>query len=200
MTAPRGLSAEERAAWERVAASVTPLNPPRPGKVAARSSGAAVPPAALSATAQRAPERSLRQPLLAQRPPPSVAREDRGLARPRPDSSGLDSHWDRKFQAGRIEPDFTLDLHGHTLDSAHARLDDGLIQAKAMGARVVLLIAGKPRPVDAADRGSKRGAIRAKVLDWLAIGPHGADIAAIRKAHRRHGGEGALYLILKRRR
>jgi len=113
---------------------------------------------------------------------------------------GLDSHWDRKFQAGRIEPDFTLDLHGHTLDSAHARLDDGLMQAKAMGARVVLLIAGKPRPVDAADRGSKRGAIRAKVLDWLAIGPHGADIAAIRKAHRRHGGEGALYLILKRRR
>jgi DNA-nicking Smr family endonuclease len=113
---------------------------------------------------------------------------------------GLDSHWDRKFQAGSIEPDFTLDLHGHTLNSAHARLDDGLMQAKAMGARVVLLIAGKPRPVDAADRGSKRGAIRAKVLDWLAIGPHGADIAAIRNAHRRHGGEGALYLILKRRR
>ena len=74
------------------------------------------------------------------------------------------------------------------------------MHAKAMGARVVLLIAGKPRPVDAADRGSKRGAIRAKVLDWLAIGPHGADIAAVRKAHRRHGGEGALYLILKRRR
>jgi DNA-nicking Smr family endonuclease len=113
---------------------------------------------------------------------------------------GLDSHWDRKFQAGRIEPDFTLDLHGHTLDSAHARLDDGLFQAKAMGARVVLLIAGKPRPVDAADRGSKRGAIRAKVLDWLAAGPHGSDIAAVRKAHRRHGGEGALYLILRRRR
>lgn len=68
-----------------------------------------------------------------------------------------------------------------------------------MGARVVLVIAGKPRPVDAADRGSARGAIRAKLLDWLAAGPHGGSIAAIRKAHRRHGGEGALYLVLKRR-
>ena len=42
--------------------------------------------------------------------------------------------------------------------------------------------------------------VRAKILDWLAAGQHGADIAAVRKAHRRHGGEGALYLVLKRRR
>ncbi|WP_321164431.1 Smr/MutS family protein [Altererythrobacter sp. Root672] len=99
-----------------------------------------------------------------------------------------------------IDPDFTLDLHGHNLEQAHNRLDMGLIQAKAMGARLVLLITGKSRPVHAADRGEKRGAIRAKVLDWLAAGPHSSDIAAIRKAHRRHGGEGALYLVLKRRR
>ncbi len=95
-------------------------------------------------------------------------------------------------------PDFTLDLHGCTLDQAHRRLDDGLIQAKAMGARLVLLITGKPRTVEAADRGEKRGAIRAKILDWLAAGPHGSDIAAVRPAQRRHGGEGALYLVLKR--
>ncbi|WP_374407911.1 Smr/MutS family protein [Pelagerythrobacter sp.] len=113
---------------------------------------------------------------------------------------GLDSHWDRRLKGGTLAPDFTLDLHGHTLDSAYARLEDGLFQAKAMGARVVLLIAGKSRPVDAADRGTKRGVIRAKILDWLAAGPHGSDVAAIRKAHRRHGGEGALYLVLKRRR
>ena len=115
-----------------------------------------------------------------------------------PARTWLDSHWDRRFRAGAIEPDFTLDLHGHTLDQAHDRLDGGLAQARALGARVVLVIAGKPRPVDPADRGIRRGAIRAKLLDWLAAGPHGSCIAAVRSAHRRHGGEGALYLILKK--
>jgi DNA-nicking Smr family endonuclease len=97
-----------------------------------------------------------------------------------------------------LSPDFTLDLHGHTLAQAHHRLDHGLTQAKALGARVVLLITGKPRATEAADRGERRGAIRAKVLDWLAAGPHASSIAAVRHAHRRHGGEGALYLVLKR--
>jgi len=113
---------------------------------------------------------------------------------------GLDASWERKLARAAIEPDFTLDLHGHTLDQAHARLDSGLMQAKAMSARLVLLITGSPRSADSADRGSRRGAIRAKVLDWLAAGPHGADVAAVRPAHRRHGGAGALYLVLRRQR
>lgn len=119
---------------------------------------------------------------------------------PPPPAPGLDSHWDRRIRAGALEPDFTLDLHGHTLDTAHTRLMDGLAQARAMNARVVLLIAGKSRPVEHADRGDRRGAIRAKVLDWLAASSHAPAIAAIRKAHLRHGGEGALYVVLRRAR
>ena len=128
-------------------------------------------------------------------PPPLPA----PVAVPKPSAPGLDSHWERRLAKTSTSPDFTLDLHGCTLDQAHRRLDDGLLQAKAMGARLVLLITGKPRPVQSADRGEKRGAIRAKVLDWLAAGPHGSDIAAVRPAHRRHGGDGALYLVLRRR-
>ncbi|MFM6931311.1 MAG: Smr/MutS family protein [Novosphingobium sp.] len=97
-----------------------------------------------------------------------------------------------------VAPDFTLDLHGHSLEAAHRRLDMGLAQAAALGARVVLVITGRPRPVEAADRGNNRGAIRAKVLDWLALGPHASNIAAVRGAHRRHGGAGALYVVLRR--
>ena len=67
-----------------------------------------------------------------------------------------------------------------------------------MGARMVLLITGRPRPVEAADRGGQRGAIRAKVIDWLAAGPHASRIAAVRPAHRKHGGAGALYVVLRR--
>jgi DNA-nicking Smr family endonuclease len=74
------------------------------------------------------------------------------------------------------------------------------MQAKALGARVVLVITGKPRPAEAADRGERRGAIRAKVLDWLAAGPHASSIASVRQAHRRHGGDGALYLVLRKAR
>jgi DNA-nicking Smr family endonuclease len=97
-----------------------------------------------------------------------------------------------------VTPDLTLDLHGHTLDSAHARIMNGLDQARAMGARVVLVVAGRERPVDPADRMEQRGAIRAKLLDWLAASRHADSVAAVRRAHVRHGGEGALYLVLRR--
>ena len=110
----------------------------------------------------------------------------------------LDASWEHKLAKALVQPDFTLDLHGHSLEAAHRRLDMGLAQASAMGARVVLLITGRPRPAEAADRGSNRGAIRAKVLDWLALGPHASRIAAVRGAHRRHGGAGALYVVLRR--
>ena len=130
-----------------------------------------------------------KQPPIAAKAPPAPV--------PQP---GLDSHWDRRIKSGSIQPDFTLDLHGHTLDSAYDRLMQGLDQARAMEAKVVLLIAGRSRPVDPADRGERRGAIRAKLLDWLAASRHSNAISAVRKAHIRHGGEGALYLVLKRSR
>ncbi len=103
------------------------------------------------------------------------------------------------MKGGRLDPDLTLDLHGHTLDTAYDRIMAGLDQARMMDARVVLVIAGRERPVDPADRMERRGAIRAKLLDWLAASRHAGAIAAVRRAHIRHGGEGALYLILKRR-
>ena len=190
MKPPRGLSADEAAAWARLAATVRPLVPPAPGEGDQPKAGGgarASSPAPMPSPLPRVPL----HPVASSRGPPPRAGEVRQT---------LDSTWDRKLSRGSLEPDFTLDLHGHTLDGAHSRLDHGLAQAKAMGARVVLLITGKPRPAEAADRGSRRGAIRAKVLDWLAAGPHGSDIAAVRAAHRRHGGEGALYLVLRRRR
>lgn len=186
MKAPRGLSADEAALWRRLTATVQPLKsqPAKPAPV--------LPVEAVAHPATPA-KRAVKGRIPAAVPKPAP------LPAPAP-GPGLDSSWERKLARAAIAPDFTLDLHGHTLDQAHARLDSGLAQAKAMDARLVLLITGKSRPVQAADRGSKRGAIRAKVLDWLAAGPHRADIAAVRNAHRRHGGEGALYLVLKRKR
>jgi DNA-nicking Smr family endonuclease len=188
MKPPRGLSADEAAAGARWAATVKPINPPRDGVGDQPQAGGGDSRPGAKQEAKRVAESPLRQPPLTRRLPPPRPGEDRGL----------DSSWDRKLARGTLAPDFTLDLHGHTLASAHARLDDGLTQAKALGARVVLVITGKPRPAEAADRGERRGAIRAKVLDWLAAGPHASDIAAVRQAHRRHGADGALYLVLRR--
>jgi DNA-nicking Smr family endonuclease len=59
----------------------------------------------------------------------------------------------------------------------------------------VLLITGHHRPDEPPIR---RGKIRAAIHDWLAASRHAGSIAAVRAAHRRHGGGGSLYLILKR--
>lgn len=184
MTAPRGLSSEEAAAWEKVAATVEPLHP----QVLRKKPVPKVSPPKPQAKAPAA-----KPPRPAPAPKPAV----QSVRRPQ---NNLDSHWDKRLKTGTIQPDFTLDLHGHGLDAAYSRLMSGVAQARAMGARTILLVTGKPRPVDPADRGTKRGAIRAKVLDWLAASSHHSAIAAVRRAHLRHGGEGALYIVLRRER
>lgn len=196
MRAPRGLTTGEQAAWAHLASSVTPLagrkrpDPLPPGMGdQAKADGAAG--AVIAVTAK--PAKPVGKPRL-----PLHHAAHGSHPRAREDHTGLDSHWDRRVKGGRLEPDLTLDLHGHTLDTAYDRIMAGLDQARMMGARVVLVIAGRERPVDPADRMAKRGAIRAKMLDWLAASRHGGAISAVRRAHIRHGGEGALYLILKR--
>ncbi len=108
----------------------------------------------------------------------------------------LDGSWDRKLARGSATPDRTVDLHGHTLASAYDRLDRGLAEAVASDARILLLITGHP-PKGGAP--IERGKIRAAVGDWLAASRHAEHIAAVRPAHPRHGGRGALYIVLRRR-
>jgi DNA-nicking Smr family endonuclease len=108
----------------------------------------------------------------------------------------LDGSWDRRIRSGDVQPDRTLDLHGMNLDSAWQAIDRGLDQAIHRGDRVLLLITGHHRP---GEPPVQRGKIRAAVHDWLAASRHAGRIAAVRGAHRRHGGGGSLYIILKRR-
>jgi DNA-nicking Smr family endonuclease len=110
----------------------------------------------------------------------------------------LDANWDKRLATGQALPDRTIDLHGHTAAGAHAVLDHALGDAIRSGARLVLLITGRPAQDNPRMPPTRRGVIRASVEDWLNAGPHASRIAAIRKAHPRHGGAGALYLILRR--
>ena len=179
----RKLSGEEAALWKKLVQTVRPLEGRSPPPVEEMAPALAVVPSVKRA---RAPS-----PLA----PEAMPAPPKAEQRRRFDHHGLDAGWDHKLARGLVAPDFTLDLHGATLDAAHGRLEHGLTLALAQGARLVLLITGRDRPSD--DRMS-RGAIRRKFMDWLAIGPHASRIAAVRAAHPRHGGAGAVYIVLRR--
>ena len=169
---PRRLSADEQALWRRVVESVRPLH-----------------------------GESAQSPEPEETPPPAVARPKAAPAPPAPQpkravpGTTLDGSWDRRLSRGLVAPDRSLDLHGHNLANAWDLLDRRLEQAIAEGARLMLLITGKPP----SDGTGKRGRIRAAIGDWLAASRHAADIAAVRNAHPRHGGAGALYLVLRKK-
>ena len=195
MTPPRGLSPGEAALWRQVAATVTPLRPLRAEPAAIHAV------APVSSTTTRQALRRPVSPAPAKPGPPVRAAQPQTL-----DRHGLDASWERKLAKAQVAPDLTIDLHGLGLDAAYTRLGAALTQAMAMQARLLLVIAGKSRPHgdhgidDHAGRGNRRGAIRAKLLDWLAASPHASRIAAVRPAAQRHGGAGAVYVVLRKAR
>lgn len=164
------LTDTDRTLWDRVARTVTPLGERQ----------VADPPP----TPARAP--------LSVRP---AARAATPLPR---QPVQLDGGWERRLNKGVVEPDRTLDLHGLRLDGAWERLDAVLDQMVQDGGRVLLVIAGRDRGPDVRQQPGARGRIRAKLPDWLHASHHAGRIAAVRPAHRRHGGAGAVYVILRR--
>ncbi|WP_265530004.1 Smr/MutS family protein [Sphingomicrobium marinum] len=175
----RKLGADEAALWAKVVATVEPLS---------------------RDPATREPTKSLKKMKV---PPPRgdyVPPRPKTPAKPPsvvPTSGGLDGGWDKRLSQGRVAPDRVIDLHGHRLDDAWEAIDRGLGDAIASGDRLVLLITGHPPkgapPVE-------RGRIRAAVHDWLGASRHSGQIATVRGAHQRHGGRGALYVVLRRQR
>jgi DNA-nicking Smr family endonuclease len=174
----RSLSPEEAAQWAKVAATIRPLSRDPANKPALEKW--TEPPAAAKVKG-RVPS-----PRPAELPP----KRTQYLG-----DATLDGSWDRRLSSGRIEPDRTLDLHGHSLDRAWEAIDRELERAIASNDRVLLLITGHERtggpPLE-------RGRIRAAVHDWLAVSRHAQRIATIRSAHRRHGGGGSIYIILRK--
>ncbi len=186
--AGRRLNADERALWARVAHSVKPL---------AKRTGAE----SLSETDKAEFAAALARPVAPLRVHGGVKVSSAPLSRiARNDSNTLDGGWDKRLLKGAVSPDFTIDLHEETLASAHARLNQSLHYAISIDARVILLITGRPARDNPRLPPTSRGVIRASVQDWLHASPYASAIAAIRPAHPRHGGGGALYVILRRRR
>lgn len=165
--------------WARVTASIRPLSRDK----------AEVEPVEVAPEPSAAPSAAPPGRVPPPRRPPTPPPRRHAIA------NTLDGGWDRRLKSGSVEPDRILDLHGHNLDQAWEAIDRALETAIARGERVLLLITGHARK---GDPPVERGRIRAAVNDWLTISRHSSRIAAVRQAHRRHGGGGSLYLILRR--
>jgi len=121
-------------------------------------------------------------------------------------SRGLDGTTDERLRRGLIEPRAKLDLHGYTAAAAHRTLLGFLRNAQSRGHRLVLVVTGRGVPKSDAvepfdlgfDRGP-RGVLKSAVPRWLNE-PNFAELTVgARPAHRRHGGDGSLYVYLRRR-
>ena len=171
----RRLGPDEEAVWSRVAATVRPIKG-RPRVKAAPAPRVAEP-------APPAPE------------PPKVSR--RALAQP-VDATTLDGGWDRRLRGGKLVPDRSLDLHGYNRDQAFDILSRAIEDAALAGQRTLLVVTGKGARNAEGER--TRGVIRASLPHWLETPALRPYVAALRPAHPRHGGSGAFYVILRRRR
>ena len=108
-----------------------------------------------------------------------------------------------RLRKGKMVPDRRLDLHGMTADAAQAVLVRFLLAANAEGARLVLVITGKGRSYKDDNNDvmpNRRGIIRHSLPDWLRRPPLADKVVQAIPAHRKHGGEGAYYVYLRRKR
>jgi DNA-nicking Smr family endonuclease len=172
--------------WARVARSARPLKKGR---------AAAAPVAAPKLRAKQAAKESSPAVKAAPKPVPKRAPTARGEA--------LDRQTARKLEGGRLALEARLDLHGMRQRDAHAALRRFLKLAQGKGYRHVLVITGKGTPADDSRpfyEADERGVLRQSVPHWLAAPDLAPVVLSYSEAPRRLGGEGALYVRLRKAR
>jgi DNA-nicking Smr family endonuclease len=178
----RALSEEELALWESVARQAKPLRKKhRAAKAEAESPdiepAVAVKPAALPKSLPSAGHMGMQKPVA----PPLAP-------------LGRRERW--QLSRGRKEIEARLDLHGMTQSRAHRELSAFLQHAHHDGLTFVLVITGKGKM----GAESERGVLRRAVPQWLSQPEFRALVVGFEEAHIGHGGEGALYVRIRRSR
>jgi DNA-nicking Smr family endonuclease len=172
----RRLTDDERTLWRGFARGVKPLR---------HSAGADI-----------APEQPARQ------ASPGRGRHERADATAPPALAQFERRLRQRVARGRTSIDARLDLHGMTQTQAHAALLRFLTKAQAQGAKLALVVTGKGASGETAaarTAASERGVLRRHVPLWLSLPEFRRFVVSFEQAHGSHGGEGALYLRLRRR-
>ncbi|WFU72687.1 Smr/MutS family protein [Bradyrhizobium sp. CB2312] len=177
----RALSEEERELWDLVAKHVKPLKKLRVAKA--------------PATPRTEPSPATPVPRPAPSPRPVAAAPAPRLAKPAmPPLAPLGKRERTKLSRGRSEIEARLDLHGMTQTRAHRALTGFLHRAHHDGLTFVLVITGKGRS------GGESGVLRRQVPEWLSLPEFRAFVVGFEEAAIGHGGEGALYVRIRRAR
>lgn len=181
------------ALWEDVARTVKPLHkakarkkpPPKPESLAP-----------LAKVKKNAAE-----------PPPLVVRPAPTRQGP-PPITGLDRRQERRMTRGQVEIEARIDLHGTGIERSHDRLLSFLVDSRARGLRLVLVITGKGASPfarhtlhgsDIYHAPERQGRLRRLAPEWFHEPRFREHIAGFQPAHPRHGGGGAFYVKLRKK-
>lgn len=187
----RQVTRAEANLWRLVVRDAEPLSPSRRRALEDRIAPAPEPVVATTNAAEAPP-----RPPEAQPAPPAPVRPRRESL-PQLEHGrlpGVDRRTAQRMRRGQYDIDAVLDLHGMGREAAHDALAGFIASSQQAGLRCVLVVTGKGR------RGSGEGVLRASVPRWLNEGELRARILGFSHARPQHGGEGALYVLLKRRR
>lgn len=176
----RALSDEERDLWDGVARHIRPL------RTTSRTPSTVADAAAVSTQAEGTAKPAAAT-LKPARPPVDTP----------PPLAPLGRRERAQLSRGRRDIEARLDLHGMTQTRAHRALLGFLQRASHDGLTFVLVITGKGRSVGAE---SERGVLRRQVPEWLALPEFRSLVVGFEEAHVGHGGAGALYVRVRRRR
>ncbi|HYG89002.1 MAG TPA: Smr/MutS family protein [Azospirillum sp.] len=186
----RIVTPEERALWATAMRDAVPL----PGRSLAE--------AMTSAPPEPPPEPVEVQPAEAPAPPPAgparASKRSYVHVAPPPLEPGyhpnVDGRTADRLRRGKLEIDGRIDLHGMTQAQAHTALASFIHRAWHEGRRCVLVITGK------GTFSAEGGVLRRSVPRWLADAPLRSMVLAVQHAQPKDGGDGALYVLIKRRR
>jgi DNA-nicking Smr family endonuclease len=200
----RRLTEQELALWQAVASTVAPLKRKRrkkDGSAKSKAGAAAVPPK----TSEKTPAKPAPAPKAAKAPPPPKP----AAVKPAPPPTlltpspipgampGIDKRQGERFRRGQMPIEGKIDLHGRTQNEAHDALLHFIERAHKAGKRKLLVITGKGMTQGNA-KVAKSGILKSLVPRWLNEPIFRLLVLAISQARPEHGGEGALYVLLKR--
>ncbi len=181
---PGDVSAEDKDLWRHVTRQAKPLSDRKPlHREEPRQAPGKAPTSGVKPKQPGQPRKA------APKPPP---------APPAPDLApgalaDVDKRTAERLRRGKLDIEGLLDLHRMTQDEAEQAVRGFLAESQAAGRRCVLIVTGK-------GAGREGGVLRRELPRWLNLPANRARIVAFAPAQPQHGGPGAVYLLLKRRR